>query len=342
MSMRLGRALVVGLMGCLLLAGCDLAPVDEGTGTPDTDAGSPGDAGDQAGGAEDAPADDQSAEDPPAQDPPVEDPPVEESGESSGSDGGNDAGDDQPAGEFPDASNTGVPSGTNLQKSGSIKVTRDGAVVDGKDVSGQITVAADNVTIRRSRVRTNGAKYAIRVEPDTRGTLVEDVDLIGTDNKASVGIVFGNYTVQRANIRGFVDGPRLGSNTTVEDSYVHDTRKFSGTHNDAVQALGGSNIKLIGNTLEGPWRTSTSAALLSANWSPLRNVVIRGNKLSGGGYTLYIQRKDGAGQPAPSKIVVEDNVWVKNSWAFGPHTIASGADVQWRNNRLSTGEKLTR
>lgn len=247
-----------------------------------------------------------------------------------------------PSNGFPDASNTGVPSGVDLQKSGSIKVTKAGTVVDLKDVSGQITVAADNVTIRRTRVRTNGAKYAVQVKSGVNGTVVEDVDLIGTDNNASVGIVYGNYTIRRADIRGFVDGPRLGSNTVVQDSYVHDTRKFSGTHNDAVQALGGTNIKLIGNTLEGPYRQSTSAALLSANWSPLRNVVIRGNKLSGGGYTLYVQRKDGAGQPAPSNIKVEDNVWVKNSWQYGPHTIAPGADITWRNNRLHTGEVLAR
>lgn len=243
---------------------------------------------------------------------------------------------------FPDASNTGVPPGTELEKSGSIKVTKNGAVVDGKDVSGQITVTADNVTIRRTRVRSNGSKYAIQVQSGADGAVVEDVDLIGTDNNASVGIVYGNYTIRRADIRGFVDGPRLGSNTLVEDCYVHDTRKFSGTHNDAVQALGGTNIELIGNTLEGPYKQSTSAALLSANWSPLRNVVIRGNKLSGGGYTLYVQRKDGAGQPAPSNVTVEDNVWVKDSWQYGSHTIAPGADILWRNNRLSTGEVLKR
>lgn len=243
---------------------------------------------------------------------------------------------------FPDASSTGVPPGTSLTSSGSMTVSRDGAVIDALDVSGRIRVSADNVTIRRTRVTTNGALYAIRVDPDTRGTVVEDVELIGTDNNASVGIVYGNYTIRRAEIRGFEDGPRLGSNTVVEDCWVHSTRKFEGTHNDAAQSLGGSNIKLLGNRLEGPWRASTSAALLSANWSPLRNVVVRGNLLSGGGYTLYVERKDGAGQPAPSNILVEDNVWVEDSWAFGPVTTAAEADITWRNNRTTTGALVSR
>ena len=55
---------------------------------------------------------------------------------------------------YPDPAynNVGVPAGTALTPSGSINVTTAGAVIDGKDVTGEITVSANNVTIKNSRI----------------------------------------------------------------------------------------------------------------------------------------------------------------------------------------------
>ena len=47
---------------------------------------------------------------------------------------------------FPDATNTGADC-SSLSPSGSITVTSDGAVVEGKNISGSITVQASNVTL---------------------------------------------------------------------------------------------------------------------------------------------------------------------------------------------------
>ena len=55
---------------------------------------------------------------------------------------------------FPDASNTGVPEGVELQSSGSINVTQDGAVIDAMHVRGEI-VPANNVTIRNTLIQSN-------------------------------------------------------------------------------------------------------------------------------------------------------------------------------------------
>ena len=58
---------------------------------------------------------------------------------------------------YPDPAynSVGVPSGTTLTPSGSITVTTAGAVIDGKDVTGDITVSANNVTIKNTRVTKN-------------------------------------------------------------------------------------------------------------------------------------------------------------------------------------------
>ncbi|WP_143141010.1 hypothetical protein [Nannocystis exedens] len=61
-----------------------------------------------------------------------------------------------------------------LVPSGSITVDEDGAVVEGLDVDGTITVPADDVTFRNVRLRTDDS-YPIRYfDEDNVGLVVED------------------------------------------------------------------------------------------------------------------------------------------------------------------------
>lgn len=242
----------------------------------------------------------------------------------------------RPPGDWPDGDSTGVPEGTPLEPSGSITVAEDGAVVEGLDVSGTITVTANDVTIRRTRVRTSGARYGISVASGARGTLIDEVTIVGTDDDCGIGIVHAHYTVRRSNISGCVDGLRVGHHTTVEGNYVHSLRWFPGAHTDALQSLGGSNIRIVGNTLEARWRESTAAIIMGTHNAPLENVLIEGNLLSGGTYTLYLGEKF-EGDPAPSGVRFVDNVWVADSWKYGSHTVSSTADVTWSGNALSDG-----
>jgi hypothetical protein len=54
---------------------------------------------------------------------------------------------------FPDASNTGVPAGIVLTDYvGPTTVTQAGTVIDAKTIRGKLVIAADNVTIKRSKV----------------------------------------------------------------------------------------------------------------------------------------------------------------------------------------------
>ncbi len=59
---------------------------------------------------------------------------------------------------YPDPAygNVGVPAGTKLTPSGSITVTTPGTVVNGRSVSGEIDVKANNVTIKNTKVTMTG------------------------------------------------------------------------------------------------------------------------------------------------------------------------------------------
>jgi hypothetical protein len=238
---------------------------------------------------------------------------------------------------YPDETTTGVPDGVKLTRSSSLSITEDGAVVTDLDVRGDITVNANNVTIRRSRVRTEGALYGIKVATNTKGTVIEDTEVEGTDDNCSVGVVYGRYTARRLNVHGCADGFRVGPDTMIRDSYVHDQRYKSGAHNDAVQSVGGSRLTIVGNNLEGPLREQTSAIIIQTNFARIDGVLIEDNLLSGGTYTLYLRDKK-TGYGAPTNVTVRDNIWVDNSWKFGTHSVDRGQGMTWVNNETTAGQ----
>ncbi len=215
------------------------------------------------------------------------------------------------AAAYPDASTTGVRDGVTLSPSGSITVTQDGAVVEGLDITGRIDVRADDVTIRNVRV-SSSASHLIRNHG--KNLLVEDVTLVG-QQPCSAGIAFTNYTARRVDVSGCADGMKANGNVVIEDSYIHDLRKWPGTHNDGIQSTGGSNMVIRNNTIEGAFRDSVSAIKFTSEFNHLSDVTIEGNKFFGGNYTIYLTKKPG--MRAPTDIRIADNVFVRDSAKWG-------------------------
>lgn len=195
---------------------------------------------------------------------------------------------------FPDASTTGVPEGVELEERGPLVVTEDGAVVDGLDIRGTVRVAADDVTIRNSRIRGDG-RYAIEVESGYDGLLVEDVEIDGTDIE-SAAVCCSNYTLRRVDIHDVTEGPRAGSNVTIEDSYIHHMRRCrdrtfeEGCHIDAIQSTDGSDIVIRGNNLQAynpeTGITMNAAFMFGEDLGDLSDVLFEGNLVNGGNYAI--------------------------------------------------------
>ncbi len=184
------------------------------------------------------------------------------------------------------AFNTGVPPGTVLRPSGPLVVTEDAAVIDGLDVEGCLQVRAHRVTIRRTRIRCP-SWYGIRVHGDFRGTIIEDVEIDGLGSTHSIGVSGGDLTLRRANIHNIGDGVRVGSNSLYEGNFIHDLAIGNGSHNDGMQVTGTTiRATIRGNTINHV-RRQTSAIIVKADLGPIRDILIEGNWLNGGSYTLY-------------------------------------------------------
>ncbi|MPV39151.1 hypothetical protein, partial [Georgenia subflava] len=92
-------------------------------------------------------------------------------------------------------------------------------MVDALHVKGLITIAADNVTVRRTLVQTKTDLYPIEVEAGVTGALIEDVE-VDNLNGTGIGVLFkGAGTLRRADIHSAEDGIRVeADDVTVEDS----------------------------------------------------------------------------------------------------------------------------
>ncbi len=240
---------------------------------------------------------------------------------------------------FPSASTTGVPSGTKLSPSGGMTVTSDGAVIDSKLISGGVVVKANNVTIRNSLIRTS-SHYAIKLASGYSGLVVQDteIDGLGASGPAVVG---SGYTLRRMNIHNITEGPRLGSNTTVESSYIHHLVRCSGCHIDALQSTGGSNIVIRGNNLQA-YNPDTKDPVNAAyqfgeEFSPLRNVLVSGNLMNGGNYTV----NGGGGGTTGAQVTFRDNRFQRD-FRYGPiGNLFSGVSFDSSNVWDDTGAPVT-
>jgi hypothetical protein len=229
------------------------------------------------------------------------------------------------AGGFPDASTTG-PTGADLEVLDRYVIDEEGEVVEGVEISGQLTIRADDVTIRNARIKTDGI-YGILVD-EVDGVTIEDVEIVGMGATCSSGIApFGTWVARRVDVSGCADGVKMAGGQQLLDSYVHDLRVGPTTHNDAVQVTDGADSTISGNRLIAP--TQNAAIMMSSNFGPVDGWVISGNWLEGGGYTVYV-RDQGFG--VPTEITLADNHWVTDSWQYGPYDI-DGDGVTLEDNQ---------
>ncbi|MEK7572071.1 MAG: hypothetical protein AAB553_07405, partial [Patescibacteria group bacterium] len=76
---------------------------------------------------------------------------------------------------YPDSTNTGVSDSIVLTPSGSMTVTTAGAVIDGRDITGQLTIRANNVTVKNTKITYDASSFgtlygnALKVDPQYTG-----------------------------------------------------------------------------------------------------------------------------------------------------------------------------
>lgn len=240
----------------------------------------------------------------------------------------------------PTAANSGVPTGTSLTViNGDLTISTAGQIVSGKDVRGFVYITASNVTFQNSIVRgrsPSGNGALVNVNAGANITLNRLTIAPTTPSVYLDGIWGDNYTATGLDISGTVDGLKIGSNCTLEKSYVHDMTYYASdpnqgggpTHNDCVQMLSGDSVTLYGNCLN-LGMNGGSAVQITQDYGAVTNVVIEHNWMDGGGCSLNIAHKV---LSSLSGILVKDNVFGRNSGFNCPILISTQTTIINTNN----------
>ncbi len=205
---------------------------------------------------------------------------------------------------YPDASNTGVPSKASLQPSGSITVSDDGTTLEGLRVTGTVTVAANDVTIRDSVIRaTSGGSgsYAIILNEGADGFRIEDSEVTGPNarDNALESAVWNHYGNPGASaVRTYMHGCAdcwEGSGRFKDDYMVVDA-DYPESHNEDIYVCGG-NVAVEHSTLVNRFE-QTATVFGDTSGCGGNRFVVTDSLLAGGGYVLYPQAN--AGSPVGS------------------------------------------
>ena len=215
---------------------------------------------------------------------------------------------------------------------GDLNITTAGATYSGLDIHGFVYVKAPNVTIENSIIRGGTPTTSVGLVNDLVATgtnfTLRDSELVpSTPNVYIDGIHGANYTAIRVNIHGTADGAKMfGDDSTIEESWIHDLQAFASdpyqgggaSHDDAVQVLGGHNLRIVNNTLSGG---NNSAVQVTQTTGSVTNLTIDGNVVGGGACSVNLQD---APLTSMSGITVDNNVFTHTSQYNCPITAYAG------------------
>lgn len=241
------------------------------------------------------------------------------------------------------AANTGVPAGTALGFTGPLILTAAGTVLDGMVVNGGITVAADNVTIRNSRVMgtiTVSSGFAVinHVEVDL------DSLPIGLDQQHGIWVTSrsAGTIVTASKIHGMQQGIAWSGNLTASDNWIYNVRANRVDHADGILSNGPTGTSyILRNWIDSSGVGAISGPLcMYGDFGRITNVTVAGNLMTGTGANYFgaVAEKT---YPRPLNVIVTNNQFQPPfTFDWGPvypSALDSLSTSKWSSNSLTTG-----
>jgi Right handed beta helix region len=228
---------------------------------------------------------------------------------------------------FPDATNTGVPSGTALRsvpkqvssgpgwhfdpKGGYVVVTARGTVLSGLYIPHLLVIDASDVTVENVQVVTGG-NWGISLT-HTTGVTIEDSTISGQNSTtgrvgSAIDDTYGGSTgivIKNNNISEFKTAVQV-STGLIAGNYIHDPGYLHGDHTNGIYTAGTTEpLTIYGNTIFNDLGQTDDINLdASSSGQHVANKTVVDNLLAGGDYSIY--GGDARGNPT-SNIVIEDN-----------------------------------
>ena len=182
----------------------------------------------------------------------------------------------------------GVPAGTKLRSLGSITVTAPGSVINGLNVSGSISVNANNVTIQNTKVNCScPGQFAVFQASNVSGLTIKNSEISGGNvgyfgRDGSIGETMSK--VYMWNCDECVQYP-----SKVTDSYFYLGTPVNGAHYEAIYG-NNQTIDVEHVTILNPHEQTATVFMNTNNGSdgPCQNhLTINNSLLAGGGVLFY-------------------------------------------------------
>jgi hypothetical protein len=250
-----------------------------------------------------------------------------------------------PSSGFPDATNTGVPAGTVLHTCAR-NLTAPGTY-DACEFTSGVGIYSTGITITRSLIHGQVGGNS----DDLLGAHLVDTEIdCGCQsqgaNDTPTAIMYDNFTLTRVNIHNSGHGVAMGSNVTIEDSWIHGLGGNTDAHKDGIYVGDGHDSVIRHNTItcnDGSKGGCTAAIGLLTDFGPITRFTIDHNLLNTiGSYCFY-----GAGGPqkryGSDHITFTDNVFGRDIYPqcayYGPVTYwdSTAAGMVWANNHYADG-----
>jgi hypothetical protein len=264
---------------------------------------------------------------------------------------------------FPDATNTGVPSGMTLKNvpgqvssgpgwsynsGGWVAVTGNGTNLTGLNIPYGVVISANNVTLNDDNIVAGGTNSIGISLRNTAGVTIENTTISGLStgaNRVTTGIkdIFSNSTginINHNNISEFETGVQLDSGL-VQDNYIHNPGFAAGDHTNGVMSNGGTTQLTINHNTIFNNLGQTDCVGLFQDFSAQANRTVTNNLLAGGSYAIYGGNTKSTYGPT-SQIVITGNIIAKNYFstggAYGPvaYFNRSGQGNTFSNNTWDT------
>lgn len=231
-----------------------------------------------------------------------------------------------------DLPRAGVPAGTAIlqRHDGTLTITDDDTVIDGWDITGNVIVKADNVTIKNTTITASSTYHALDVWG--AGFRLEDsrIDGSGTTDNA----VQGMGTFLRNDLSDAEHGINVTGPSIIRDNFVHNLHSNKpDPHYDGIFIGSGHEIEIIGNTIVNN-QTQTSAIMMQNVFGAISDITIDGNRLSGGGFTIYLDKRHGDSPIDDATVCITNNIIGKGYYG---HTAFELTDPIYSGN-AETGD----
>jgi hypothetical protein len=259
---------------------------------------------------------------------------------------------------YPDATNTGPPSGTTFRRvpgqishgpgwhydplTREVDVTGDGSVLTGLDIPYVLNITASNVTVSADRIMHSGF-FGISLR-HTAGVTIEYSAIGGlnaTTGRLGSAIcdLYGDSTgivIEGNNISEAKTGVQA-SGGLVLGNYIHRFGYVPGDHTNGILDVGSAQpLAVYRNTiLNNHGQTDAVSLDASDSGTHVANKIIESNLLGGGSFTIY---GGTARNNATSSIIIENNrfsqAFYPKGGQYGPiaYYSAQSAGNAWAGN----------